>query len=204
MGDQVDLLWERCPPESEVFAVLDGAADPELFPRLLESGLKHRCLFDAKISGALAQASPHIVALKHPNGFTDWLLTQGWGKSYGIYSPSQQPLATLYRDRRKLLRVKTETGQPLLFRFYDPRILRAFLPTCAPEELKVVFGKVQSFWLEPEEDDEGRRPAHWTCLQRGEDGALLSEDLPCEVRSATRSPLSVVVYEGAGDAADPQ
>ena len=32
------------------------------------------------------------------------------------------------------------------FRFYDPRILRAFLPACTSDELRSFFGPVQRFY----------------------------------------------------------
>jgi hypothetical protein len=37
------------------------------------------------------------------------------------------------RRRRRFLRVKDEDG--LVFRFYDPRVMRVYLPTCAAGEL---------------------------------------------------------------------
>jgi hypothetical protein len=35
-----------------------------------------------------------------------------------------------------------------VFRFYDPRVIAQFLPTCKPDELEIFFGKVQSFFAE--------------------------------------------------------
>jgi hypothetical protein len=32
----------------------------------------------------------------------------------------------------------------LAFRYYDPRVLNAYLPTCTPQELKAVFGPLQA------------------------------------------------------------
>ena len=42
------------------------------------------------------------------------------------------------------------TGKPLLFRYYDPRVLRVYLPTCNAEELKTLFGPVQAYIMEDE------------------------------------------------------
>lgn len=36
----------------------------------------------------------------------------------------------------------------MLFRFYDPRVLRLYLPSCTTEELDRVFGSVERFILE--------------------------------------------------------
>jgi hypothetical protein len=49
-----------------------------------------------------------------------------------------------------MLMVKTWRGERLLFRYYDPRVLRVYLPTCTSEELKTVFGPIQQFYAENE------------------------------------------------------
>ena len=38
----------------------------------------------------------------------------------------------------------------LVFRYYDPRVLRPYLPTCTETELDFVFGPVQRFLVEAE------------------------------------------------------
>jgi hypothetical protein len=38
----------------------------------------------------------------------------------------------------------------MYFRFYDPRVLRIFLPTCDQDQLLTFFGRIRSFWTENE------------------------------------------------------
>jgi hypothetical protein len=45
-----------------------------------------------------------------------------------------------------------DKGKPLYFRYYDPRVLRVYLPTCNESELEKVFGDVSHFIIE---DDGG-------------------------------------------------
>jgi hypothetical protein len=52
---------------------------------------------------------------------------------------------------RSLLTVYDDSGRPLLFRYYDPRVLRLFLPTCNAEELKKMFGPVENYFVEDED-----------------------------------------------------
>ena len=40
----------------------------------------------------------------------------------------------------------------MIFRFYDPRVLRKFLPTCNADELQTFFGKVETFFAEDEKE----------------------------------------------------
>jgi hypothetical protein len=46
------------------------------------------------------------------------------------------------------LRVETEDGQRLVFRYFDPRVLRVFLPVCTPAEKNDFFGPVYRFFIE--------------------------------------------------------
>ena len=39
-------------------------------------------------------------------------------------------------------------GKKLYFRYYDPRVLREYLPTCNEEELAAFFGPVVSYMME--------------------------------------------------------
>ena len=50
------------------------------------------------------------------------------------------------RHFRKYLMVEAEGDDSrLYFRFYDPRVLRVFLPTCPPESKQAFFGDVERF-----------------------------------------------------------
>jgi hypothetical protein len=46
--------------------------------------------------------------------------------------------------------VRTEDGTRLIFRYYDPRVLRVYLPTCRPAELETFFGPIDAFLTEGE------------------------------------------------------
>ena len=50
----------------------------------------------------------------------------------------------------KFIRVRNEEGKVLYFRFYDPRVLAKFLPTCTTKELTNFFGKIENFIIETE------------------------------------------------------
>jgi hypothetical protein len=41
----------------------------------------------------------------------------------------------------------------MLFRYYDPRVLRVYLPTCVTSELRTVFGPIDCFWTEAERSE---------------------------------------------------
>jgi len=55
---------------------------------------------------------------------------------------------------REFLRVRDESGKRLIFRYYDPRVLRVYLPTCWPAELDTFFGPISAFITEGEDPGE--------------------------------------------------
>jgi len=57
----------------------------------------------------------------------------------------------LRRHFRGFLRVRDEAGRRLIFRYYDPRVLRPYLSTCWPKELDTVFGPVDCYLTEGED-----------------------------------------------------
>ena len=82
------------------------------------------------------------------------MLETGWGNSWGIFLATSVDLATLRQHLRRFLMVKAETDdKDLYFRFYDPRVLRVFLPTCIPEETTEFFGPIRRFLIENEQSN---------------------------------------------------
>jgi hypothetical protein len=76
------------------------------------------------------------------------LTSELWGKSAGIVLGSTRPIAELRAHFKRLLTVETEAGDTAYFRFYDPRVMRVFLPSCMPAQARRFFGPVAWFLVE--------------------------------------------------------
>lgn len=137
---------------NRIYAVLDGASIPDLRTRLYEMRPEHICLYRGELEPDIQEVAPYLVRMVHGTEFSNWVLTEGWGKHWGIFAQSRYSLSEVRKQLRSFLTVHDEKGKPMLFRFYDPRVLRAFLPTCNQEELKNFFGKILNF------ASEGERP----------------------------------------------
>jgi pSer/pThr/pTyr-binding forkhead associated (FHA) protein len=129
-------------------AVLDAARNPLIYARLLECPEPHQSLYEGAKGETLALVAPYLVALPPDSPFLVRLIEEGWGKSWGIYLTCDRPFAEVRKHLRRFLVVRTEEGRELLFRYYDPRVLRPYLPTCTPDELARVFGPIGSFLVE--------------------------------------------------------
>ncbi len=111
---------------------------------LRSSGLSFECLYAGPLSPSLMSAAPYLVQISPDSRFFNQLIARAWEKSWGIFvvAKPQVTLQALRRHFRTLLRVRTEQGQVLAFRFYDPRVVQLYLSTCMAAELKHFMGPV--------------------------------------------------------------
>jgi hypothetical protein len=151
----LDALW---PPEQSrnvgVFAVLDGARDERIFGKVDATYLRSDCLYSGDLPGELQVTAPYLVQLEREDRFVRELLTDGWGASWGTFLRTETGIKQLRKHLRQFLRVRDQAGRRLIFRYYDPRVLRIYLPTCSHSELDTFFGPVTSFVMEGESPEE--------------------------------------------------
>jgi len=134
-----------------LYAILDGARSPDVVPVLASSGRPYTSLYEGEQGATLANVAPYLVAFSPDTGFLRRLLEVSWGKSWGVYLTSRITMPELRNHLRRFLLVKDEADRPLCFRFYDPRVLRVFLPVCTPTEVGDFFGPARAFLLEDED-----------------------------------------------------
>jgi hypothetical protein len=135
-----------------IYAVLDAARSPEILDRLREEPEGWTCLYRGESAEALGDVAPYLVQLEPGGALLRWLIEKGIGDSWGILALSAERIDILHRHFRKFLLAQDEEGRILYFRFYDPRVLRVFLPICTPEEAREFFGPVTKFIVEESED----------------------------------------------------
>ena len=146
------LLWPNG-FSRDAWMLLDCARDQKrIFRFLLACHLDYKCLFGDHIPPVLEMAAPYLVQLEFDNDETRRLIDMSWGKSWGVFLKSGTSLSRLRRHLSDLLIVRDPQGRRLTFRYYDPRVLRAYLPTCTGDELKTVFGPIDCYWTEPAKD----------------------------------------------------
>jgi hypothetical protein len=148
-----DVLWPAhgLGPGCEVHAILDGARDRRIYSLLRQGLADYCCLYTGDLTRAVAEAAPYLVPLDRNSEFTARLIDLVWGQGAAIFVESPAVLTELRRHFRRFLRVRDDAGRTLLFRYYDPRVLRIYLPTCDADELRSVFGPVARFGVEDED-----------------------------------------------------
>ena len=140
-------------PALTTYAILDGASIPDLLEQLDSLQPEYVCLYRGELDAGMDEVVPYLVQLEPGHIFTRWLLDKGWGEHYGVYLHTPEPIAIIRLHLRRSLRVYMEDGSAVYFRYYDPRVFRAFMPSMTPEESTAFFGPIKTFLCEAEEKD---------------------------------------------------
>ena len=150
----VDALHAQVEEGESLYAILDAARAMEIAYRLQNSLVEHESLYRGRKEETLWHVAPYLVRCEREDEFFQWVVTEGWGDSWGIFLTSSANLEELRKHFRQFLMVTLEDGgeeKEVYFRFYDPRVLRNFLPTCTPDEATEFFGPSRRYLVEAEE-----------------------------------------------------
>jgi hypothetical protein len=136
-----------------LYAILDAARDPQVLELLGAADEEHQSLYEGAKGEVLRQYAPYLVRLPQESSLLETLVWEGWGESWGVYLMCHLGFKEVRRHLRHFLLVKAPNGEELYFRFYDPRVLRVFLPTCPPLQAAEFFGPVTYYLAEDESGD---------------------------------------------------
>jgi len=147
----LDLL--RGQPET-LYALLDAGREDQVLTTLHSFDAQLRSLYEGESEARLGPSGPYLVSLSSQDDLLKALLRKGWGRAWGVYLTADAGFDEVRKHLRTLLMVKRERdGREMYFRFYDPRVLGAFLPTCSAEQIRQMFGPVSSYLVEAERGD---------------------------------------------------
>lgn len=146
-----DFLWDKAEKKvCNLYAIVDSARNDEVFKFLLTDDINYRSLFDGKMDIKLFGVSGFLVECKKVSTLLKWLTTEAWGTSCSIFLISKSSFIEVLKHFQKFIRVYLEGDDVVYFRYYDPRILRIYLPTCNNKEIRSFFGEIESFFVESE------------------------------------------------------
>jgi hypothetical protein len=140
-----------------LYAVLDGARE---YDALRERGADTvaaaaarcgepcRSLLEGPRAEHQAAFGPWLVRVADDGAGLERLLAAGWGRAWGVFLSSPHDFDRVRDHLRRFLFVETQPKQLAYFRFYDPRVLRLFLPTCDAEQGGQLFDGVGAFLVE--------------------------------------------------------
>lgn len=130
------------------YIVLDGAKMRFDLEKAQELNEDHKCLYRGDSAVNLGPVAPWLFTYESNTPFSNWLYKNSSEQHWGILLQSNEIFTKIYTHLRKFLMVKTEEGKQLYFRFYDPRVLNTFLPSCEADQLSDFFGPVEAYFSE--------------------------------------------------------
>lgn len=136
-------------PGTRLYGIVDCARDPRLHA-LVQDCPQKACLFAGQLEPVLEKVSPWLVALGPDVPLETVWKAHGRGRSWGILVETGLDLASLRRHLRQFLQARLPDGEIALFRFYDPRVWRAYWPSLTQDEQARWTGPGVRFIAEPE------------------------------------------------------
>jgi len=147
------LLKQAESDDLKLYGIVDSARNEEVFRYLILGNVKYKSLFEGTMDIQSFVVSGFLVECKKDSLLFQWLTTEAWGNSSCIFFTSKSSFEELFHHFQQFNRVKLEDDKVVLFRYYDPRVLRKLLPEYNEIELDTFFGDVQSFFAESEDPD---------------------------------------------------
>jgi hypothetical protein len=149
-----DLLLHLADEDgNRLYAVVDAARDDQVMIRLAEGEASFQSLFQGTGREALFAEGPVLVACEKGLPLFSWLTGQAWGTGCGFFLTSKAPHDLLTAHLQQCLKVITQDDRELFFRYYDPRVLRTYLPSCDPKSGWRFMGPVERMLMESEFGD---------------------------------------------------
>jgi hypothetical protein len=142
-GRQVSLEeLQQIAAAGRLYLVLDACASDS--SSVLAETSPALCLFDTTPHREYSSVSPYLIPVHAPVGVK---LLAASGANGGIWIVANCGLEPLAAHLRDLLYAVLPDGKNYLFRYYDPRVLSAFLPTCDRSERSELFGPIAAFLI---------------------------------------------------------
>ena len=133
-----------------LYAVVDCARDPRIHD-LVHDALFPMCLFRTEVVSPLGRAAPYLVPVEHAERLIAAWRSHGLGQSWGLFLTSSQEQARVRQRLRTFNEAKLPDGRVVLFRWWDPRVFRVYLPTCNADDLETLFAGIDSYVCETDD-----------------------------------------------------
>lgn len=126
------------------YVVLDAALWNGDIDKAFKLCLVHVSLFATR--GAehnLDSVAPYLFSYTEDSGFAEWIKAKSEAGLRVLYLCSDESLEGLRKHLHRFLRVKTESGKWLFFRFYDPDVAEIALPYLTEEQQFYFYAKIK-------------------------------------------------------------
>ena len=118
-----------------LYAILDACDAPAVPDKARELGETAAVsLFKGSAQEDYSTVAPYLFKVSPET--LDWIVATLWNQPWGVFVLSKADLESLRLHFRHFLLVQLPDGERWFFRYYDPRILKVYLPNCIEWELQ--------------------------------------------------------------------
>ena len=129
---------------ARLYALVDACDAPDVPGKMAEWGEERAVsLYRGLPEDEFSSFAPYLARVD--GDALDWIADTLWPTPWGLFVVSGETLPALRSHFRRFLLVDDPQGEEMYFRFYDPRVLQKYLPTCSDRELRQVYGSVEAF-----------------------------------------------------------
>lgn len=128
------------------FILLDAAQGSAGLESAADSDLSVQSLYAGDLGLSLGPVAPHLSTFEMGTPFSSWLYRH-WDDAQCVLFQSKESFAKIRSHLRHFLMVKDQQGKKYRLRYYDARVLRAFLPVCNQAELTTFYGPIERFFM---------------------------------------------------------
>jgi len=136
-----------------LYVILDAARRPAVYALTQKTSERCVSLYQGESALTLRAQAPYLIELRPGSALLERIVLEGWGDAWGVFVESAWSLEELRHQLRMLTFVELPDGKKAYFRFYDPRVLRAFLPTCDETQRRQLCAGIDRFLLEGSDHD---------------------------------------------------
>ena len=125
-----------------LYALLDATGHPGVPQKAQELGERAVSLFQGTPEENYWDVAPYLFQVDEST--LSWIHSSLNQEPWGVFAMSRAGIDDLRRHFRRFLLVELPDGERWYFRYYDPRILKVYLPACDETELRQFFGHAES------------------------------------------------------------
>ena len=145
----IDQLLSASHSDKRLYAIIDCAQHETIYTRLKQHADVYLSQYSNDVPDSLKAAGPVLYQLRKDNALSAWIITQGYQNNWFILFPSLgQTMIDLRRHFKRFAMVESPEGKAMYFRYYDPRVMRNYIPSCNEEERRYIFAKLSCFWAQ--------------------------------------------------------
>ncbi|MCR6650229.1 MAG: DUF4123 domain-containing protein [Cellvibrionaceae bacterium] len=135
--------------------VIDAAQDERIYQIILKTQNSKCCLFsDENTSATIKAVAPHLIKIKRMDESIDWCIREGLRRHWIVFFVSNiVHVSDLRLHFKRFSVVQGPERKQYLFRFYDPRVLPAFIAS-NEQARSEFFRHLLKIWI-PQISDNG-------------------------------------------------